>query len=94
MEHSFEVTSGGMIHMWNFMMIDSGIQVILRLLLQQVEKLLHWYYLGKEFMKYALEFASSGMIYIPIFLKTGFGIEKLLRGIHIQTQTHIQQDDL
>jgi hypothetical protein len=33
-------------------------------------------------MKYAVEIASGGMIFIPRFLKIGSGIHKLLRGIH------------
>jgi hypothetical protein len=39
-------------------------------------------------MKYAVQMASCGMIYIPSFIKTGSAIQKL----HIQT--HRQQGDL
>jgi hypothetical protein len=36
-------------------------------------------------MKYAIEIGSVAMIYIPSFIKTGSGIQKLLwRGIHRQ----------
>jgi hypothetical protein len=35
------------------------------------------------------ELGSSAMIYIPIFIKNGSGIQKFLWGIHIQT--HRQQ---
>jgi hypothetical protein len=43
-------------------------------------------------MKYALEMGSSGMIYIPSFIKIVSGIQKLLGGIHIQI--YRQQRDL
>jgi hypothetical protein len=43
-------------------------------------------------MKYAVEMGSGAMIYIPSFIRTGSGIQNLLRGIHIQT--HRQQGDL
>jgi hypothetical protein len=36
-------------------------------------------------MKYAIEMGSSAMIYIPSFIKTGSGIQKLMGGI-INTQ--------
>jgi hypothetical protein len=35
-------------------------------------------------MKYAVEMGSGAMIYIPHFIKTGPGIQKLIRG---NTQT-------
>jgi hypothetical protein len=31
-------------------------------------------------MKYAVEMGSGGMIYIPSFIKTGSGIQKLIGG--------------
>jgi hypothetical protein len=40
-------------------------------------------------MKYASEVGSDVMIYIPSFIKTGSGIQNLIRGI----QTHSQHDD-
>jgi hypothetical protein len=43
-------------------------------------------------MNYAVEMGSSAMIYIPNFIKIGSGIQKLLRGIYIQT--HRQHGDL
>jgi hypothetical protein len=36
------------------------------------------------FMKYAIEMGSGAMIYIPSFIKTGSGIQKLIGGIHRQ----------
>jgi hypothetical protein len=39
-------------------------------------------------MKYAVEMDSGAMIYIPSFIKTGSDIQKLTRGVHIQTHTH------
>jgi hypothetical protein len=35
-------------------------------------------------MKYAVEISSGAMIYIPSFIKTGSGIQMLIRGIHRQ----------
>jgi hypothetical protein len=37
-------------------------------------------------MKYAAEMGSGGMIYIPIFIKIGSGIQKLIGGIHRQAE--------
>jgi hypothetical protein len=37
-------------------------------------------------MKYAVEIGSGGMTYIPSFINTGSGIQKLIVGIH--THTH------
>jgi hypothetical protein len=33
-------------------------------------------------MKYAIEMSSGGMIYIPSFIKTDLGVQKLIGGIH------------
>jgi hypothetical protein len=35
-------------------------------------------------MKYAVEMGSGAKIYIPLFIKTGSGIQKLIRWIHRQ----------
>jgi hypothetical protein len=43
-------------------------------------------------MNYAVEMGSGAMIYIPSFMKTGSGIQKLWwKG---DSHTHIEQDDL
>lgn len=44
-----------------------GIQVILRLLTQQFERLRCWYYCWEGFVKYTVEMAVGGMIYIRSF---------------------------
>jgi hypothetical protein len=36
-------------------------------------------------MKYAVEMGSGAMIYIPSFIKTGSGIQKLMGGVGPQT---------
>jgi hypothetical protein len=41
-------------------------------------------------MKYAVEMGSVAMIYIPSFIETGSGIQKLVGG---DTQTHRQVGD-
>jgi hypothetical protein len=33
-------------------------------------------------MKYAVEMGSGAMIYVPIYIKIGSGIQQLIRGIH------------
>jgi hypothetical protein len=38
-------------------------------------------------MKYAVEIASDAMIYIPSFTKIGSGIQKLIKGIDIRTDS-------
>jgi hypothetical protein len=40
-------------------------------------------------MKYAVEMGSGAMIYIPSFIKILPGIPKLIRGIHIQTDSMV-----
>jgi hypothetical protein len=52
----------------SFMMVSSGIQVILKLLPQQFAMLQCWCCWWKEFMKYAIEMASCGMVCISSFL--------------------------
>jgi hypothetical protein len=42
-------------------------------------------------MEYAVEMGSGAMICISDFIKTGSGIQKLIRG---HSQTHRQQSDL
>jgi hypothetical protein len=42
-------------------------------------------------MKYAVETSSGAMIYIPSFIKTGGGIQKLMGG---DLRTHKQHGDL
>jgi hypothetical protein len=39
-------------------------------------------------MKDAVEIDLGAMIYIPSFIKIGSGIRKLIRGAHIETDTH------
>jgi hypothetical protein len=36
-------------------------------------------------MNYAVEMGSDAMIYIPSFIKTSSGIQKLMEGVHTQT---------
>jgi hypothetical protein len=38
-------------------------------------------------MKYAVKMGSGGMMYIPSFIKTGSGIQKLISGIHSHSDT-------
>lgn len=47
------------------------------------------YYWWEEFMKYAVEIASGGMMYMPSFVKNGSDVQKLLGW-----DTHAQQGDL
>jgi hypothetical protein len=63
----------------SFMKIDSGIQVILRVLLEQLEKLWCLYYRWEGFLKYAIEMTSGGMTYMPSFMKIGAGVHAMLR---------------
>jgi hypothetical protein len=44
MKYAIEMASGGMIYIPSFMMIGSSIQVILRLLPKQFERLQCWHY--------------------------------------------------
>jgi hypothetical protein len=40
-------------------------------------------------MNYAIEMGSCAMIYLPSFIETGSGIQKLMGGIHIQTDSKV-----
>jgi hypothetical protein len=40
-------------------------------------------------MKYAAEMGSGAMIYIPSFIKIGEGTQKLIGGIHRQTDSMV-----
>jgi hypothetical protein len=61
------------------MTISFGIQVIVRLLPQQFERLQCLYYGQGGFMKYATEMASHGMIYIQCFMMISPGIQITLQ---------------
>jgi uncharacterized UPF0160 family protein len=73
MKYAIEMVSIGMIYSYipSFMMIDSGTQVMLRLLPQQFDKL-------QIFMKYVIEMASGSMIFIQSFINISSDIQKLL----------------
>jgi hypothetical protein len=43
-------------------------------------------------MKCAVEMASDGMTFIPIFIEIDIGVRKLLGGGGKQTQTHIDTE--
>jgi hypothetical protein len=38
-------------------------------------------------MKNAVEIGSGAMVYIPIFIKIGLGMQKLMQGVGEDTQT-------
>jgi hypothetical protein len=44
-------------------------------------------------MKYAVDMGSGAMIYIPSFIKSGSGIQKLIRG-YSQTHSHTDSMDV
>jgi hypothetical protein len=57
------------------MMISSGIQVILTLLPEQIVRLQSWYYYWEGLMNCAVEIGSGGVIYIPVSMKIGTGVQ-------------------
>jgi hypothetical protein len=57
----------------------TNIQVILRLLLQQFERLQCWYYWWEGLTKYTTQMAADGMICIPNLIINGSGIKVILR---------------
>jgi hypothetical protein len=63
----------------SFMMIRLDIQVLLRLLFQQFERIQCWYHWWHRFMMYTIEMAPGGMIYLPSFMTIGSGIQVILR---------------
>jgi hypothetical protein len=40
-------------------------------------------------MKYAVEMGSGAVIYVSSFIKIGSGIQKMLGGIYIQTESKV-----
>jgi hypothetical protein len=61
------------------MKTGSCVQAILRLCLSNLSGYNIGITNGKDFMKYIVEMASYGMIYIPGFTKNGAGIQAILR---------------
>jgi hypothetical protein len=57
----------------------SAVQVILRVLPQQFERLWYWYYWWEGFLKYTTEMTSRGMIYLPVLMLICWGIRVILR---------------
>jgi hypothetical protein len=64
----------------------SGIQVILRLLPTQSERLQYSYYWWKGFVRYAVEMISGVMTYIRSLMKIGSGIQVVLRLVPTQSE--------
>jgi hypothetical protein len=69
-----EMASDSMIYVSICMKIALGSQIILRFCLTHLKDSKCWYYWWMGFMVYAIEMASSGMIYIPSSVTTGSGI--------------------
>jgi hypothetical protein len=92
MIQNVEMTSDGMITP-SFMTIDSGIQVTLKVLPQQLERL---YSIGitdeREFLSTPLRWPQWRNTYIVNFMKTGSAIQTLI-GL-TNTHTYTQQGDL
>jgi hypothetical protein len=85
MKYTIEMTSDGMIYIPSFVTIGSGIQVILRLLPEQFERLQCWYYRFEISVKYVVKMVSDFMIYMPSFIRIGPGVQRSLGRIRIQT---------
>jgi hypothetical protein len=58
------MSPGGIIYIQCPMIVGSWIQAILRLLRQQFERFQCWYYWWERLMKYIVQMASGGMIYM------------------------------
>jgi hypothetical protein len=69
MKYTVDTASDGIIYIPSFMTIGSRIQVILRSLPQQFERIQCWYYTWMRFTKYAGEMASEGPIGLGIQVK-------------------------
>jgi hypothetical protein len=77
------------------MAVGSGIQILLRFLPQQFEKLQSWYYSWEGSMKYAIKIASGGMIFIPSYVNIAVHAFKFFReGIQMQRHRHKEQGNL
>jgi hypothetical protein len=82
------MSHAGTVFIPSFVAIGPDIQVRLRLLLQQFERLLYWYSWWERFMKYAVEMGSGAMTYIPSFIKISSRIHKLEGGGYTYTLIH------
>jgi hypothetical protein len=71
MRYTIDITSNGMTYVPSFMKTGSGIQVILKLLPRQLERLWYWLYQRQGFLKYVIDMASGCMMYIPILITIG-----------------------
>jgi hypothetical protein len=40
-------------------------------------------------MKYAVEMGSGAMIYVPSVIKIGSGVQKLIGGVHTDTDSNV-----
>jgi hypothetical protein len=83
---SIQMASGGMTYIQRLIMIGSGIQIMLRLIPQQFEKLQCLYYWWERFRKYAIEIASGVIMYITSFINIGSGIQRWGGDIHTNTR--------
>jgi hypothetical protein len=83
---SIQIARGGMTYI-HFMMIGSGIQIMLRLITRQFEKLQCWYYWWDRSRKNVIEMALGVIKYITSFINIGSGIQNFLGGGGIYKQT-------
>jgi hypothetical protein len=74
MKYTVEMASADMKYIPYFMMISSGIHVILRFLRQQLERLQCWYYWWGRFMNYTVNMASGSTTDMQSFMTTDAGI--------------------
>jgi hypothetical protein len=68
----------GMIYIQSFVKIGSGIQVILRVVFRQCERLQCWY---------AVDMVSGGTIYIPTIMTVDSDIRLILWILHQQSKS-------
>jgi uncharacterized protein YraI len=73
------MASGGTTYIPIFMTIPLGIQVILRLLLQNLRGCNVGITDGRDFFKLAVGMASDGIIYVPSCMEIGAGVQAILR---------------
>jgi hypothetical protein len=72
-KYAVEMASCGMICIPSFINIGVGVQAMLRFCLTNLRRCKVLYYWWKEFMKYAFEMTSCGVIYTHTkFLKDSF----------------------
>jgi hypothetical protein len=74
-KYDIEIDSGGMTYILSSTKIGSVIEETLRLILQLLGRMWHYFYWSKSFTANAVEIDSYGVVYLPSYMKIGTDVE-------------------